>query len=453
MDYIIEPKPLSGTIDAIASKSAAHRLLILAALADATCDIDCATTSKDIDATIACLEALGARIARTKNGFRVRPIPQGAPAGGADAAATVPTLDCGESGSTLRFMLPVVCALGRPVRLMGHGRLAERPLSPLYEQLVEHGAVLSPAGTLPLEVSGTLAGGTFELPGDVSSQYVSGLLMAAAALPDDVTVLVSEPVESRAYIDMTVSALAAFGVTVDVRATEKSGHALLAYRVSGSARPVSGGAVSVEGDWSNAAFWLSSGACGGTVGVRGLDLASGQGDRACLAALAAFGARVSTGAGVASVTHDGLRGRTIEASGIPDLVPPLAAVATLCEGTTRIVGAARLRLKESDRLETVRAALTAMGADVTVEDDGLTIRGRGTLAGGEVDAANDHRIAMMAAICGAHATGPTTIHGAECVQKSYPAFFDDFCALGGIARPAPDAAGAANDTTTSESEA
>ncbi len=453
MDYIIEPKPLSGTIDAIASKSAAHRLLILAALADATCDIDCATTSKDIDATIACLEALGARIARTKTGFRVRPIPQGAPAGDADAPATVPTLDCGESGSTLRFMLPVVCALGRPARLMGHGRLAERPLSPLYEQLVEHGAVLSPAGTLPLEVSGTLAGGTFELPGDVSSQYVSGLLMAAAALPDDVTVLVSEPVESRAYIDMTVSALAAFGVTVDVRATEKSGHALLAYRVSGSARPVSGGAVSVEGDWSNAAFWLSSGACGGTVGVRGLDLASGQGDRACLAALAAFGARVSTGAGTASVTHDGLRGRTIEASGIPDLVPPLAGVATLCEGTTRIVGAARLRLKESDRLETVRAALTAMGADVTVEDDGLTIRGRGTLAGGEVDAANDHRIAMMAAICGAHATGPTTIHGAECVQKSYPAFFDDFCALGGIARPAPDAAGAANDTTTSESEA
>ena len=458
MDYIIEPKPLSGTIDAIASKSAAHRLLIMAALADATCDIDCATTSKDIDATIACLEALGARIARTKTGFRVRPIPQGAPAGGADAPATVPTLDCGESGSTLRFMLPVVCALGRPVRLMGHGRLAERPLSPLYEQLVEHGAVLSPAGTLPLEVSGTLAGGTFELPGDVSSQYVSGLLMAAAALPDDVTVLVSEPVESRAYIDMTVSALAAFGVTVDVRAAEKSGHALLAYRVSGSARPVSAGAVSVEGDWSNAAFWLSSGACGGTVGVRGLDLASGQGDRACLAALAAFGARVSTGAGTASVTHDGLRGRTIEASGIPDLVPPLAGVATLCEGTTRIVGAARLRLKESDRLETVRAALTAMGADVTVEDDGLTIRGRGTLAGGEVDAANDHRIAMMAAICGAHATGPTTIHGAECVQKSYPAFFDDFCALGGIARPAPDAAGtaatnAAKDTITSESEA
>ncbi len=453
MDYIIEPKPLSGTIDAIASKSAAHRLLILAALADATCDIDCATTSKDIDATIACLEALGARIARTKNGFRVRPIPQGAPAGGADAPATVPTLDCGESGSTLRFMLPVVCALGARARLMGHGRLAERPLSPLYEQLVEHGAVLSPAGTLPLEVSGTLAGGTFELPGDVSSQYVSGLLMAAAALRDDVTVLVSEPVESRAYIDMTVSALAAFGVTVDVQSAEKSGRALLAYRVLGSARPVSRGAVSVEGDWSNAAFWLSSGACGGTVGVRGLDLASGQGDRACLAALAAFGARVSTGAGTASVTHDGLRGRTIEASGIPDLVPPLAGVATLCEGTTRIVGAARLRLKESDRLETVRAALTAMGADVTVEDDGLTIRGRGTLAGGEVDAANDHRIAMMAAICGAHATGPTTIHGAECVQKSYPAFFDDFCALGGIARPAPDAAGDANDTTTSESEA
>ena len=289
MDYVIEPSPLSGTIDAIASKSAAHRLLILAALADTTCDIDCPTTSRDIEATIACLEGLGARVARTRSGFRVRPIAS-APAPNSDAA---PILDCGESGSTLRFMLPVVCALGRPARLMGHGRLAERPLSPLYEQLVEHGARLSPAGALPLSVEGTLAGGTFELPGNVSSQYVSGLLMAAAALRDDVEVLVSEPVESRSYIDMTVSALEAFGVGVRVRTVERRRRLLRrCSRWSGrrSARP---GPISVEGDWSNAAFWLCSGAIARSVGVRGLDGQSAQGDRACLAALAAFGARAS----------------------------------------------------------------------------------------------------------------------------------------------------------------
>ena len=452
MDYVIEPSPLSGTIDAIASKSAAHRLLILAALADTTCDIDCPTTSRDIEATIACLEGLGARVARTRSGFRVRPIA----AAGDHATDVAPVLDCGESGSTLRFMLPVVCALGRPARLMGHGRLAERPLSPLYEQLVEHGARLSPAGALPLSVEGTLAGGTFELPGNVSSQYVSGLLMAAAALRDDVEVLVSVPVESRSYIDMTVSALEAFGVGVRVRTVERSGASLLAYSVAGGDRPHAGGPISVEGDWSNAAFWLCSGAIARSVGVRGLDGQSAQGDRACLAALAAFGARVSQDArtGTATAAHDRLRARTIEVSNIPDLVPPLAGVAALAEGTTRITGAARLRLKESDRLETVRAALAAMGADIEVADDGLTIRGRGALAGGVVDAANDHRIAMMAAICGAHATGPTTIRGAECVEKSYPAFFDDFRALGGTARPATaPGEGEGDTTTTSESEA
>lgn len=432
MDVTIEPHPLSGTVPAVASKSVAHRLLILAALADVTTDIDCNTTSKDIEATARCLEALGARIARTMRGFRVRPIPRDA--SGVPLAAEGATLDCGESGSTLRFMLPVAAALGRPCALDGHGRLAERPISPLYEELASHGARLSQRGVLPLRVEGGLAGGTFDIPGDVSSQYVSGLLMAAPLLPGGVRVRVSEPFESRAYVTITTDALRAFGVDVRVaREREEDGASFEVFEVAPQAVRTPG-TVAVEGDWSNSAFWLAAGAIAGPVSVTGLDARSSQGDRAIVAAASLLGARARTEGGCATSERAALRGRTVSVAEIPDLVPPIAAMAAYAQGETRITDAARLRLKESDRLETVRAAIACMGGDATVEGDDLLVRGTGSLPGGVVDAANDHRIAMMAAVCAAHAQGPTTIRGAECVAKSYPTFFDDFRSLGGVVR-------------------
>ena len=411
MDVTIHPAPLLGTIPAIASKSMAHRLLIMAALCPGTTDINCNATSRDIDATVSCLEALGARIARTRLGFRVNPLPGTSATDNIRQATPGARLDCGESGSTLRFMLPIVAALGRGGSLDGHGRLAERPLSPLYEELVCHGVTLSTRGRLPLEVSGTLLSGRFSIPGNVSSQFVSGLLMAAPLLSAPCEIVVTEPVESRSYIRLTIRALAEFGV--DVGVTHET--------------------VTVEGDWSNAAFWLAAGAVAGGVSVSGLDLASAQGDRAIMACAAAFGARVGRSGNVASTAPDALRGRTIDVRDTPDLVPPLAAIAANAMGTTVIANAGRLRLKESDRLKTVREALSAMGASVDEEPDALVIHGIGPLSGGVVDTANDHRIAMMAAIAGANATGPTTIRGAECVAKSYPRFFEDFRALGGIA--------------------
>lgn len=433
MDVEIEPRALQGTVSAIASKSAAHRLLILAALARGKTDIDCNSTSRDIDATVACLEALGARIARTRLGFRVNPIPRESARGAIPVAVRGAGLDCGESGSTLRFMLPVMAALGCGASIVGHGRLAERPLSPLYEELESHGARLSPQGAFPLRVDGLLQGGRFSLDGNVSSQFASGLLLAAPLLGEGVEVAVGEPVESRPYIDLTIRALETFGIAADVR-READGEG---YSAVFSVRPgqslVSPGTVQVEGDWSNAAFWLASGSISGVVGVEGVDPASAQGDRACLAALSAFGARIARRGSAAVATSDRLRGRTVDVTNIPDLAAPLAAVAAYAEGRTRIVGAARLRLKESDRLETIRAALSAMGCAAEIEGDELVIDGTGALGGGEVDAANDHRIAMMAAICGAHARKNTIIHGAECVQKSYPSFFEDFRALGGVA--------------------
>lgn len=424
MDILIRPHALEGSVDAIASKSMAHRLLTLAALCPNRTDLNCNTTSKDIEATAGCLEALGAHVARTRVGFRVNPI--GAARGGA-------TLDCGESGSTLRFLLPVAAALGCGASFTGHGRLAQRPLSPLYEELQAHGVKLSAQGSFPLTVSGELEPGDFFIPGNVSSQYISGLLMAAPLMDARTRVFVGEPVESRSYVNITIKALETFGVHVSTGHEERKGRPCTVYEVDPSRRLASPSVATVEGDWSNSAFWLAAGAMANSVEVDGLDMGSTQGDRAIMAALAAYGATVRRGSVSATCVHDRLEGRTIDVSDIPDLVPPLAAVACLAEGTTKIVGAARLRLKESDRLATVSDALGAMGADISIEGDGLEIQGGRALAGGVVDAANDHRIAMMAAVAGASATGETLIRGAECVSKSYPGFFDDYRKLGGIA--------------------
>lgn len=436
MNATIEAGPLTGELDAPSSKSEAHRLLVCAAFAPGLTDVSCATSSDDIEATASCLEALGARIARTRGGFRVRPVPGTSATDNLPEARRGALLDCGESGSTLRFLLPVVAALGCDARLTGRGRLPERPLSPLYEELEAHGARLSGQGSLPLSVGGRLEPGRFFLPGDVSSQFVTGLLLAAPLLRAPVEVVVAEPVESAPYIDITVSALRTFGVEVsEGGALTDGGRPARSYVACAPGGYVTPGEVSVGGDWSNAAFWLAAGAIGEEgVAVRGLDLASAQGDRQILAALALLGARVLRRPGGAACERERLRGRELDVSSCPDLVPPLAAVAAVAEGTTRVRGAARLRIKESDRLETVSAAICSLGGRARAVDDGLVIEGVPELAGGTVDAANDHRIAMMASILASRCSSPVTVLGAECVAKSYPAFFEDLAALGGIVR-------------------
>lgn len=428
MNVIVEPGPLSGELRAPSSKSEAHRLLVCAALASGTTDIDCTTTSDDIDATAGCLRALGARVTRTRGGFRVVPAPSRPPE---DAL-----LDCHESGSTLRFLLPVVAALGCGARLDGRGRLPERPLSPLYEELLRHGAELSAQGRMPLRVSGGLRGGRFELPGNVSSQFVSGLLMAAPVTGEDVEVVVSTPVESRPYVDLTVRALAAFGVSVHERRAETAdGRPAISWRVDAGSQLVSPGVARVGGDWSNAAFWLAAGALSDDgVAVRGLDPQSPQGDRSVLAALSLLGARALRRRDGAACSPGELAGREIDVRDIPDLVPPLAAVAAFASGTTRFTGAGRLKIKESDRLASVSGTIRALGGNAQETEDGLIVEGAETLPGGTVSAVGDHRIAMMASVMAARCEGPVTVLGAECVEKSYPAFFEDLVALGGTCR-------------------
>ena len=423
MDIRITPTDrFGGTINAVASKSDAHRLLICAALSDGETFVRCPEKSQDISATVSCLSSLGAGFLEHEDGYLVTPIAE--PTENA-------TLDCGESGTTYRFMLSLVSALGTGAALIGHGRLPDRPLSPLYETLAGNGVSLSEKGTNPLLVSGQLSGREFSFSGDVSSQYASGLLLAFPLLATrenaPVSLTLTGKIESLPYLDLTLRAMRAFGISIE---SEWKSADALCFTVSPS-RYRSMKAVSAEGDYSSAAFFLAAGAIGtAPVSIQGLAVDSPQGDRRILSLLRRFGASVEESTDVIRVSPAPLSGITIDASQIPDLVPILAVVAAAATGETRIENAARLRLKESDRLLTVHRLIEALGGSVTEGKDYLVIRGSGTLRGGSVSAENDHRIAMSAAIASLISEEPVTIRGAECAEKSYPRFYSDARAIG-----------------------
>lgn len=419
MQVEIKKPPQGGTVRAISSKSAAHRLLICAALADKTTAITCTDFSKDIDATADCLSALSADIRRTDDGFAVTPVHRDALPARADGPV-------GESGSTFRFLLPVAAALGVETDFYPQGRLPHRPLSPLYEQLIAHGAVLSEQGSVPFRVGGRLTGGHFTIAANVSSQFISGLLFALPLLPEDSEIEVTGTFESRAYVDMTRDAMRLFGVQTSFERSVFSVRGGCGYR-----SPVRAAA---EGDWSNAAFWLAMGALGREpVTVTGLNFRSLQGDRAIVDILRAFGARLSVNEtdGSCTVYPSELTAVDIDAQNIPDLVPILSLIATQARGKTRIFHASRLRLKESDRLKSVCVTLSALGADIGETEDGLLI-GRSALHGAVCDSFADHRIAMTAAVASVCCDGALTVTRGEAVEKSYPAFWKDLVSLGAL---------------------
>lgn len=413
MTAVLTRPVTGGIVAAIPSKSEVHRLLIAAALADGESEIGCRALNEDIEATVRCLVALGAEIGYRSGVFHVIPIKE--PRKNA-------VLDCGESGSTLRFLLPVVAALGCGGEFHRKGRLPSRPLSPLYEELVRGGVTLSPAAEEPLRVSGRLVPGGYRIRADVSSQFISGMLFALPLLGDSTLTLTGHK-ESAPYIDMTLDTLSRFSVAY--RAEENR----FVFDRTDGAPYRSCGKVTAGGDFSNAAFFLTLGAIGkNPVTVTGLMPDTRQGDRAVLTVLRSFGARVEEDGSRVTVFPSRLCGTDISAEQIPDLVPVLAVAAATAQGTTVIRGAARLRLKESDRLKSVAAMLTALSVRVSETEDGLCITG-GVVGGGTVSSAGDHRIAMSAAVAAAAATGPVVIQGAEAVRKSYPDFFSDYRTL------------------------
>ena len=391
MDITIQPGCLRGTVRAIPSKSQAHRLMICAAFSDEPTYLECPQTNADIEATARCLTALGADIQRTDDGYRVTPV-RNIPAKA--------TLDCGESGSTLRFLLPVACALGVEATIQMQGRLPYRPLTPMWEELERMGCRLTRPSENTIRTTGKLHAGEFFLSGKVSSQFITGLLLATALLRGTSRITITDALESKSYVEMTQQALQIFGV-----ATEN-------YSVKGSFPFRSPGKLTVEGDWSNGAFWLAAQALGNSLCVTNLDPKSPQGDRAC-----------------AKILTDLEENITVSAADIPDLVPILAVVAGAKKGAV-FTDIARLRLKESDRVASVCNMLNALGAKASANENTLTVT-PGRYQGCTIDAVNDHRIAMAAAIAATAANGPVTILGAECVSKSYPAFWQIYNELGG----------------------
>ena len=383
MNIRITPGPLEGTITPPPSKSMAHRAILAAALAGGG-TISNLAASQDIEATRRCIAALNAE--------------------GLD----LPLLDCGESGSTLRFLIPLALALRGGGIFTGRGRLMERPQKPYFDIFDEKGIFYEQKGGT-LTVRGELTSGEYRLPGNVSTQFVTGLLYALPLLDGDSEIVLTSRLEGWGYVDMTLNTLEKFGITTEERDTGWIVPGRQVYQPCG---------LTVEADWSQAAFWYAAEFLGNSVQVSGMPKYSRQGD----SKFAWFNRRLAMP-----------RNMGFSVADCPDLVPPLAAMAALRNGYTTYLGnAARLRIKESDRLSSVTQVLNALGAQVEEGPDFLKITGKDGLAGGvTVDCCNDHRIAMMAAVAATRCREPVTLLGAECVSKSYPNFWDDYRMLGG----------------------
>lgn len=403
MDIKIYPSKLIGTVSAPSSKSYSHRMIIAAALADGISEISNVTDSNDITVTSQAMEALGANVLSDSGTYTVRGIKT--PAAKAD-------IDCGESGSTLRFIIPVAAALGTTATLNGHAKLPQRPITPYTREFPKKGVTFEPQSGLPITVTGKLRAGEYNLEGDVSSQFITGLMLALPLCEEDSAIKLMSPLQSKPYADMTIAALKKFGV--DIREMKLDGLPLYLIKGGQKYKPCR---IAVEGDYSQAAFFFTANALGSEINVTNLDPDSVQGDKEILNIIASCGKEMNP--------------FTADAGNIPDLVPILAVLGSVTKGQSKIINGARLKIKESDRLVCVANALNAIGGKVTAGDDFLIMDHIDHFTGGEVDSCKDHRIVMAAAIAATASTAPVIIHGAENVNKSYPRFFDDFKSLGG----------------------
>lgn len=410
---LITPASLSGTLKIMPSKSVSHRAAICAALAGGSV-VDNIGLSEDIHATVGALAALGFGCELDGSSLR---------SGGKAEPAKATEIDCGESGSTLRLLLPLALD-GGPARFTGRGRLLERPMAPYAEMFQKRGIYMEHTPKY-IDVRGKLESGVFSLRGDVSSQFVSGLMFALPRLAGDSLIELSSPLESRSYALLTIQALATFGVKISE--TRRDG--LEAYEIPGGQafRPAH---VRVEGDYSHAAFWLVAGALGGGARLQGLDKNSFQGDAAIIDILKKMNADIEWEGGELTVRPSRLEGADVDISQTPDIFPILAVAACAAEGETRLYGGARLRVKESDRLSAMATELAKLGANVSEGGDTLRVRG-GRLRGGGVSAHADHRIAMSLAVAASICEDSVRIDDAGCVRKSAPDFWLEYASAGG----------------------
>lgn len=415
-NVIYKPFTAKGEITAPPSKSDVHRAIICAALSKGKCTISPVALSNDIKATINCIKALGAKAEIEDNTLTVD--------GTEMFSNKNAILDCGESGSTLRFFIPVAAYGGVNAEFVGHGRLPQRPIGIFTETLPKAGVECETQGGLPLKIKGKLKSSSFEIPGNVSSQFITGLLFVLPLLKNDSDIILTSPLQSVGYIDMTIYTMAQFGVFVET--TDYGWH----IKGNQSYKPTD---YTTDGDWSQAAFFMVAGAINGSVTVKGVNKGSAQGDKKIADILRTFGAEVKQNETSVTVTSKPMKATVIDASQIPDLVPILSVCACFAEGTTKIVNAERLRIKECDRLNATADLLNSIGGKVKETADGLEIEGIKAFSGGKIKGYNDHRIVMSAGICATALAEEIECDDALSINKSYPDFYIDYNNIGGKA--------------------
>lgn len=417
MKYVsIKPTKLKGQIQVPPSKSICHRALICSALAQGESNIKNVDFSEDIEATCSALEALGVDIKRDKHTLNVT--------GNSVIRMKNSNIHCFKSGSTIRFLIPIAATLGEKVTFTGEDKLIERPLDVYYDIFDKQKIFYRNfQGKLPLTINGKLKPGEYRVKGNISSQFISGLLFALPLLDGDSKIVVTTELESKSYVDITLDMLERFGVYVDKKDYRE-------FLINGK-QTYKKNNCSIEGDFSQAAFWMTAGALGDGIICSSLNMNSLQGDKAVIRILKDMGVEIEEKGDTLKVNPSETHGTYIDASQCPDLVPVLAALASVSSGTTEITNAARLRIKESDRLKAISTELNKIGADVKEREDGLIINGKERLKGGKVTSWRDHRIAMALAVVSSKCVNPMIMKEAEYVKKSYPGFWQDFRRLGG----------------------
>lgn len=410
----ISKSGLAGRVIAPPSKSLSHRVIISACLADGVSYIKNISLSKDVLATVRCMQKLGAEIKVSGDTLVIHGIMN---------HNLIADLDCGESGSTLRFLLPVAAALGATATFIGHGKLPNRPIVDYLNIFRKHNVTVKTQGGLPLKIRGQLSSGIFEVSGNVSSQYISGLLFALPLLKGDSQIILTTPLQSKEYVDMTIAVLMQFGIIID--RTEKG------FFVKGGQRYLACD-TEIEGDWSQAAFFLVAGALSGEVGVSGLSLDSVQGDKAIFDIIKKFGGDIHFDGHTAICKKSKLKACTVDCADIPDLVPIIAVMGGFAQGLTTLQNIERLRYKESDRVEATINGLRALGFLCGAEEKNIAITSHRIGSDFKVDGCNDHRIVMAFSVAGT-VDGEVTISDYEAIEKSYPDFYRDFRSIGGVA--------------------
>ncbi|MCD3195422.1 3-phosphoshikimate 1-carboxyvinyltransferase [Clostridium botulinum C] len=421
----IIPSELSGDINIPPSKSLAHRAIISAGLSDGISNIENIIFSEDIKATIRGMEGLGVEIKdiseKKQDDFNRKTLKV---IGRDRLVLTRSEIDCSESGSTLRFLIPISLRTCNKVKFTGKGKLVSRPLDVYYSIFKNQGIKYKTSnGKLPLFIDGALKSGEFYVEGNISSQFITGLMYTLPFLNGDSKIIITTELESKGYIDLTIDTLKKFGIKIENKDYKE-------FFIRGKQKSISNN-YRVQGDFSQGAFWIVAGILGSNIKTLDLDINSLQGDRVIIDIVKDMGGNINIKENYIETKKSKTKGITIDASECPDLVPILAVLGSLSTGTTRIINAERLRIKECDRLKAMATELKKIGADIQELEDGLLIKGREYLKGGTVDSWNDHRIAMSMAIASIKCTEPITIKNSEAVNKSYPDFWEDFKKVGG----------------------